>query len=127
MRTAPARVLSRSSPYTKIMYCVAVAVQDYPLRFFDGADTAGGRDRQVAYQEAVAPHRCGAHTDNPSVVSGTPEQPRVSLQESRSVIPEKSHPAAVEAYQRLFTLAQQTRCVHHLVWDGPSCTVQLLQ
>lgn len=106
---------NRTYAYTKSI-AVVLMVQEYPLRFFDGADTAGGRDRQVAYQEAVAPHRGGVKTDNPSVISGTPEQPRVSLQESRPVIPEKSHPAAVEAYQRLFTLAQQTRCVHALVW-----------
>jgi hypothetical protein len=89
---------------------------EHLLRFFDGADTAGGRESQVAYRESVAPQRTtpsdncsGTATDNPSVVSGTNEAPRVSMQESRPVNRELSERAAADAYDRLFALAQATR------------------
>ena len=78
-----------------------------PLRFFDGADTAGGRDYQESYRAAVAPNREGH--DNPNTVSGSAACPKISLQESRPVDRENSDAAACDAYDRLFKLGQEVR------------------
>ena len=77
------------------------------------ASSAGSRDFQVTYQQTVAP---GRHSgDNPRVVSGSPNAPRISLQEGRKVDRERSDPAAADAYDRLVALGKATRAGVHLV------------
>lgn len=91
------------------------------LLFDPNPDGVGGRDSQVEYQQRLAPSRIAG--DNPPVIYGPPNAPRVSIQESREADSVRSDPAACAAYGRLWEHARATRTGVHLV-AGDLCIVR---